>query len=177
MPLNTILEVESFDCWGIEFMGPFPQSNLYLYILVCIDYVTKKVEAIACNANYARIVIDFLKNNIFAMFGVPGVLIRDGGTHLCNKYLERLIEKYNVKHKVSTLYHPQTCGQVEVSNRQLKQIMEKTVAASQKDWSKNMDDALWAYRTAFKTYLGFSVYQLVYDSACHLPVELEHKTY
>lgn len=52
-----------------------------------------------------------------------------------------MLNKHNVKHKVSTPYHPQTCGQVEVSNRQLKQILDKTVATSMKDWSKNLFDA------------------------------------
>jgi transposase InsO family protein len=135
MPQKGILEIEPFDCWGIDFMGPFPSSYSNLYILVCVDYVTKWVEAIACVANDAHTVINFLRKNIFAMFGVPRVLISDGGTHFCNRYLENVLAKYNVKHKVSTPYHPQTCGQVEVSNRQLKQILEKTVATSRKDWS------------------------------------------
>jgi hypothetical protein len=140
-----------------------------------VDYVTKWVEALACHSNDAKTVIQFLQSNIFCRFGTPRVLISDGGTHFLNKYLEKVLEKYGVKHKVSTPYHPQTCGQVEVSNRQIKSILEKTVMASIKDWARKLDDALWAYRMAFKTHLGPTPYHLVYGKVCHLPLELEHK--
>lgn len=80
MPLYIMLEVEPFNYWGIDLVGPFPQSNSYLYIPVYVNYVTEWVEAIASSANDARTITGFLKNNIFSRFGVPKVLINGGGT-------------------------------------------------------------------------------------------------
>ncbi|GJS49194.1 reverse transcriptase domain-containing protein [Tanacetum coccineum] len=148
MPQNAIQVCEIFDLWGIDFMGPFPSSR----------------------------VVKFLKS-LFSRFGAPRAIISDRGTHFCNDKFDKVMSKYGVTHRLSTPYHPQTSGQVEVTNRGLKRILERTVGENRASWSDKLDDALWAFRTAYKTPIGCTPYKLVYGKACHLPVELEHKAY
>ncbi|GJR92203.1 reverse transcriptase domain-containing protein [Tanacetum coccineum] len=176
MPQNSIQVCEIFDVWGIDFMGPFPSSKGNKYILMAVDYLSKWVEAKALPTNDARVVCKFLKS-LFARFGAPRAIISDRGTHFCNDQFAKVMLKYGVTHRLSTAYHPQTSGQVEVSNHGLKKILERTVGKNRASWSEKLDDALWAFRIAYKTPIGCTPYKLVYGKACHLPIELEHKAY
>ncbi|XP_075103623.1 uncharacterized protein LOC142178192 [Nicotiana tabacum] len=115
-----------------------------------MDYVSKWVEAIALPNNEARCVTTFLKKNIFTQFSTPRAILSDGGSHFCNKAFVGLHEKYGVKHKVDTPYHPQSSGQVKVLNREIKNILAETIDANRTDC-------------------------LVFGKVYHLPVELEHK--
>ncbi|BBH09121.1 transposable element gene [Prunus dulcis] len=108
MPLTPILIVEIFDVWGIDFMGPFPSSYGFIYILLAVDYVSKWVEAIPTRTNDSKVVLSFVKDNIFSRFGTPRAIISDGGTHFCNRSFEALLKRYGITHRVSTPYHPQT---------------------------------------------------------------------
>ncbi|GJY82518.1 reverse transcriptase domain-containing protein [Tanacetum coccineum] len=146
------------------------------YILVAVDYVSKWVEAQALPTNDARVIVKFLRQ-LFARFGVPKALISDRGTHFCNSQLEKALQRYGVTHKLSTAYHPQSNRQNEVTNRAIKRILERSVGYNPKGWSKKLNDALWAFRTAYKTPIGCTPFRLVYEKACHLHVEIEHKAH
>ena len=126
-------------------MGSFPPSFGFVYILLAVDYVSKWVEAKATRTDDAKVVVDFVDTNIFSRFGTPKAIISDRGKHFCNRTLEAVLKKYGVTHRVSTAYHPQTNGQAEASNRQIKGIIEKTINPVKKYWSIRLDDALWAH--------------------------------
>nr|GEU55393.1 reverse transcriptase domain-containing protein [Tanacetum cinerariifolium] len=161
---------------GIDFMGPFLYSRGNKYILVAVDYLSKWVEAKALLTNDARVVVKFLKS-LFARFRTPRAIISDRGTYFCNDQFAKVMLKYGVTHHLSTMYHPQTSGQVEVSNHGLERILERTIGENRASLSDKLDDALWAFRTAFKTPIGCTPYKLVYGKAFRLPIELEHKAY
>jgi len=158
MSLSPIIMVEIFVVWGIDFMGPFPSSFGSEYILLAVDYVPKRVEAIPSRTNDAKVVVKFLRENIFARFGMPHAIISDQDTHFNNRSFDALLKRYLIVHRPTIPYHPQPVARVMC-------LIDKLV------------DAPWAYRTAFKTRLGMSPYRVVYSKPCHLPVKIEYRAW
>nr|GEZ54841.1 reverse transcriptase domain-containing protein [Tanacetum cinerariifolium] len=162
--------------YGASYTAKKVFDSGFYWHLIYKDAFELWVEAKALPTNDARVVVKFLKSSFF-QFGTPKAIISDRGTHFCNDQFSRVMEKYGVTHRLSTAYLPQTSGQVEVTNRGLKRILERKVGENRASWSDKLEDTLWAFCTAFKTSIGCTPYRLVYGKACHLPLELEHKAY
>nr|GFA67778.1 hypothetical protein [Tanacetum cinerariifolium] len=149
-PLETLKKVAHHD-QSTPWFADFANYHAGKFIIK-VDYLSKWVEAKALPTNDTRVVVKFLKS-LFSRFGTPKAIISDRA------------------------YHLQASGQVEVTNRGLKRILERTVGENRALWSDKLEDALWAFRTAFKTPIGCTPYRLVYGKSCHLPLELEHKAF
>jgi hypothetical protein len=125
MPLTLNLQIDIFYVWGIDFMGPFPNSEGCEYILVAVDYVSKWVEALPCRVADAMHSKKMFHEVIFLRYGVPRIVI--GGSHFIDRTLKKALSEVGVDHRIATPYHPQTSGQAETSNKQIKNILQKTV--------------------------------------------------
>ena len=128
IPLHPQILIELFEKWALDFIGPInPPSQGKKYILVCTDYVTKWVEAKPLSRDTEQTMVNFLFEDIFVRFGVPREIVTDQGAQFTSKLVQEIAEKYKIKHRKSTPYHPQANGQVESTNKTLEGIITKTV--------------------------------------------------
>jgi transposase InsO family protein len=145
MPLTLNLLIDIFNVWAIDFMGPFPNLEGCEYILVAVDYVSKCVEAFPCRAADAMHSKRMFHEVILPSYGVPRIVISDGGSHFIDRTFWKALTKIGVDHQIATPYHPQTSSQAETSNKEIKNILQKTVnQMGRSSWSK-LSEALWAY--------------------------------
>jgi hypothetical protein len=177
MPLTSNLHIDIFDVWGIDFMRPFHNLEGCEYILVVVDYVSKWVEDLPYRAADAMHSKRMFHEVIFLRYGVPRIVISDGWSHFIDQTFWNALTEVGVDHRISTPYHPQSTGQPETSNKQIKNILQKTVNQMGRSWRHKISEALWACQTAYKTPIGMTPYQLVYGKTCHLLIELEHKAF
>lgn len=142
MPFSGILELEIIYVWGMDFMSPFPASFWNLYILLAVDYGFKWVEAVVTSKNDDRTIKRYLQKNILTRYQGLSLLMRIAT-------LAILLRSWwpNVKWSTRKHWHMSN-GQAEVSNCELRKILDKTVNTERKDWSLRLDDAFWAYQTA-----------------------------
>nr|GEX70167.1 reverse transcriptase domain-containing protein [Tanacetum cinerariifolium] len=150
MPQNSIQVNEIFNVWGIDFMGSFSSSRRNKYILVAVSYLLKWVEAKALPTSDARVVCKILKS-LFARFGTPRDIISDCGTNFCNDQFAKVMLKYGVTHRLATAYHPQTSGQVKVSNREKTKSLHDSKI---KDRVFNVGDRVPFFNSRLKIFSG-----------------------
>jgi hypothetical protein len=153
MPLTSNLHIDIFNIWEIDFMGPFPNSEGCEYILVAVDYVSKWVEALRCRAADAMHSKRMFHEVIFLRYGVPRIVISDRGSHFIDRTFQKAFSEVGVGHRIATTpYHPQTSGQAEMWNKQIKNILQKIVNQMGRSWRSKLSEALWAYRMAYKIF-------------------------
>ena len=174
MPIYLVIPLQPFAKWGLDFIGPIKpksQSTHCEYILVAIDYFTKWAEAKALRNNTAAEVAKFLYENIMTRFGCPVELVSDQGTHFLNQMIEELTTKHMIIHKKSSTYDPQCNGYAKSTNKILVKTLKKIIEGHKKEWDRNLNSALWAYRTSYKVTTGMTPFKMAYGLEAVVPME------
>jgi hypothetical protein len=156
---------------GIDIVGPLPKTKREnKYIVVATDYLTKWPEAKAIPEATALQVANFIYDEIICRHGCPYLILSDQGSHFRNQLIDKLLEKFQIKHLFSTPYHPKTNGLVERFNRTLCESLAKTTLNSD-EWDIHIPSVLFAYRTAKQATTQIEPFYLVYGRSAHFPTK------
>lgn len=170
---TSILSPIPFAMWGIDIMGPFPKArNELQYVMVAIDYMTKWAEAKALRNITQEDAIKFVQEHVVSRFGIPVVLVSDNGTQFVGRKFTKYLSDLGIKHKKASVCHPQSNGQVEVTNRIIVRGLEKRLHGLKKKWPEELSSVLWSYRTTARTSTQETPYKLSFGTEALLPVEV-----
>ncbi|KAL0447771.1 UNVERIFIED_CONTAM: hypothetical protein Slati_1905000 [Sesamum latifolium] len=170
-PLHPTVASWPFDAWGLDVVGPLTKSSAgHLYILAATDYFSKWAEAVPLKEVKKENVADFIRINIIYRYGIPRYIITDNGKPFCNSLIDKLTQKFNFKQRKSSMYNAAN-GLAEAFNKTLCNLLKKVVAKSKKDWHERIGEALWAYRTTYRTPTQATPYALVYGVEAVVPLE------
>ena len=175
LPLHVSLPLVPFEKWGIDYIGEIhPHSSRGMkHIIVATEYLTKWAKAKAVKDNNEKNAAIFLFEQVIARFGCPKILVSDRGQHFLGKVVAEITHRFQIDHRKTTPYHPQTNGNTERVNQTLATILRKTVLDSKRDWDSKLPAALWAYRTTYKVTTQATPFSLVYGVEAVLPIEFE----
>lgn len=145
--------------------------------MVGIDYMTKWAEAKALRTITQDDAIKFVRDHIVTRFGIPVTLVSDNGTQFVGRKFTKYLSDLGIKHKKASVCHPQTNGQVEVTNRIIVRGLEKRLQGLKKKWPEELSSVLWSYRTTAKTSTQETPFKLSYGTEALLPVEIGSPSY
>ncbi|CAM8947778.1 unnamed protein product [Rhodiola kirilowii] len=174
-PLHPTVTSWPFEAWGLDVVGPInpKASNGHTYILAATDYFSKWAEAVTLREVKKENVVNFIKKHIIYRHGVPQRIVTDNGKPFFNQLMTSLCEKFKFKQYKSSMYNAPTNGLAEAFNKTLCNLLKKVVGKSKRDWHEKIGEALWAYRTTYRTPTQATPYALVYGVEAVLPLELQ----
>ncbi|CAM8893133.1 unnamed protein product [Rhodiola kirilowii] len=152
-PLHPTVASWPFEAWGLDVVGPInpKASNGHTYILAATDYFSKWAEAVTLREVKKENVVDFIKKHIIYRHGVPQRIVTNNGKSFSNKLMTSLCEKFKFKQYKSSMYNAPANGLAEAFNKTLCNLLKKVVGKSKRDSHEKIGEALWAYRTTYKT--------------------------
>ncbi|GAU50817.1 hypothetical protein TSUD_410870, partial [Trifolium subterraneum] len=171
--LKTLISPWPFAWWGMDILGPFPTAvRQAKYLIVAVDYFTKWIEAEHLAKISASNILRFFKRDVLARFGIPQVVVTDNGTQFTNKKFQEFLATIGTTQHFTSVEHPQTNGQAEAANRVLLRGLRRRMGASKGNWTEELHNVLWSYRTTPHSTTGETPFRLTYGTEAVIPVEI-----